>query len=138
LIKNVDVEVEKSPASTLLGNKIISKSGSVVLDWNKHKISLEKIPDPEISKSFGFTPLWQDDKIKVVKLREDTPVKKAGLQLGDTLVSINGRDIRNFSQAQFCAHYEDYKELETIRFTVKRGDSTQVFSVERSPVFRNE
>lgn len=138
LIKNVVVEREKSPASILFGNKLISSAETVVLDWGKHRILLDKTPTSKLEKSFGFAPLWQNGKIVVIKLWENASVKKAGLHLGDTLVSINGIDLKNLSQDEFCTSYPGYKKQDAIKFMIKRGDSTQAFSVKRVPLFSSQ
>lgn len=135
LVKNIPSEIVHAPAEVLIGNEIMENAGQILFDWKNHQIIMEKSPNSENQKTFGFAPFLANGVIKVIKLWDNSKVKKEGLEIGDTIVSINGRDVKNISQETLCDNIEEYENLNSIKFKVKKGNSTKSYSIKKYGLF---
>jgi C-terminal processing protease CtpA/Prc len=57
---------------------------------------------------------------KVQKVIAGSPAEKAGLQVGDELISLNGVDIRETNEEKMNAARGDYTPGHTVHYVVKR------------------
>ncbi len=100
------------------------------IDWKKRAITLvkrnSKLPHT-IYHSFGFRVIYQNDKLYVGFLYNDSPAYRAGLSLGDQIVKINEFDFEQPSEDKFCAFLaSNTLELaDQLTLTIIRKDSKQ-------------
>ncbi|MFL9483983.1 aspartyl protease family protein [Chitinophagaceae bacterium LWZ2-11] len=89
-LNNVATTVQTQP-DILIGSPII-KNYIVTLNYARKEIYLTQLSNPELKEgleSFGFTVRYQDGNAKVFAIYKSLPADKAGLQIGDTILSID-------------------------------------------------
>jgi predicted aspartyl protease len=88
----------------LVGNEVFKSFGEVVFNWKEHRIYLpEKVIDrKDRYPSFGFSPLWVNNKLVVSVVWEGTEAYKKGLTAGSVITAVNGQDTTNISPAGWC------------------------------------
>jgi predicted aspartyl protease len=110
----------------MLGNKFFMKFDEIILDWKRHVIYLpEQYAPDEALKTFGFDPLLDDGKIKVSFIWDGSTAQQQGLQLGDIIVAINGKDVRTITAEEWCALRDNIRDTETIKIKVLKNDTTE-------------
>jgi S1-C subfamily serine protease len=72
---------------------------------------------------------WREDEpgLLVLRVMEDSPADKAGIQRGDILLSIDDQEVASASEVREIL--EDHKGGDKIRATVKHGDETKTVEV---------
>jgi len=99
----------------LLGNRFF-EDFIVSIDWEQHNLflsPLEKniLPDTLIGFQLDFKPNYETNKIEVVTGLKDF-TKKHKIETGAILLDVNGTDISNLSDEEFCLFWEnDWKSL---------------------------
>jgi hypothetical protein len=106
---------------TLIGYQFL-KDYVVAIDWKYQEITFY---DYQPSKenpyfTFGFTPLFQNEKLIVGGIMIQSAADKAGLKLNDEILEVNGIDCRKIAHATYCDL--KYTDADTVRLTVKKGD----------------
>ncbi|MBL7910182.1 MAG: PDZ domain-containing protein [Bacteroidia bacterium] len=72
----------------------------VTIDWIHHRIyfkPIKAILPKQILYTYGFTCLMKNNQLRVYAIYKDSPAEKAGLKIGDVIVSIN--QTNNFSDS---------------------------------------
>lgn len=101
-----DSELGAYPASTraappsLIGLGILD-THSVTLDYPQARLLLHprRAPNPR-AKSTGFGVMAIEDGVRVMQLYKGSRAQKAGLQLGDQVVAIDGRELPHGADAK--------------------------------------
>ena len=75
---------------------------------------------PELREHFGAP---KDAGVMVESVQEDSPAEKAGIKVGDIVLSVDGKDVKSSSDLR--AALSDKKEGESVRLEVLRGRSRQ-------------
>ncbi|WP_439635875.1 aspartyl protease family protein [Oceanicaulis sp.] len=89
-------------APTLFGAGLL-KTYVVTLDYPGAQISLNPLADPLMaSPPQDFSIALVGDQAELVRLYEDTPAAHAGLQVGDVVLSVDGRSLETQSAAARC------------------------------------
>ena len=132
---SVSIFSTKSVAVNALGMGII-KRYNVLVDYQKQDIYLQPNPSyiaPPVSffNSKGFRArLTKDGSIRVINLTAGLNAEKAGLQIGDEILSIN--DIKT-DQEDKCSVLEKFDAMEwktqTNVITVKRNEKVLKFEI---------
>jgi len=86
------------------------------------------------------------DRVKVIGIGEDSPAKKAGLVVGDTIVQINGKDVRRIEDVIDAVgktpnnNYliRDSSKKNTKYIEITRDSETLMIGVEMMPAFSGE
>lgn len=73
------------------------------------------IPERQTQKSFELQPAFH-----IVSVRKDSPAYRAGLQVGDVLISINGKEAYKYDLEEIVALFSS-EEGKKIRLEVSRG-----------------
>ena len=70
---------------------------------------------------FGFTPVFENNKLYVDYLYDDIPASKL-LTYRDQILRINSDDYSFVSDEEWCTFFQDgfYKDVETMTITVLR------------------
>ena len=80
--------------------------------------------------------LPETEGVLVVRVLPNTPAAKAGLRRGDVIVKISGRPVTRADQLQ--SQIDRVSVGEALEVTLKRGDRTQLFSVETADLSAQE
>lgn len=87
----------------LVGMEFLSQFVQI-LDWERNEISLyENKVVPQAFERFAVAPRWVDDMLIVGGLMSDSSLASLGLNIGDTIESINGV---SFLEAEFDSYCE--------------------------------
>lgn len=92
--------------------------------------------DDTISASFGgigATIQQNHDSLSIASILPDTPAKKAGMQVGDVLLKVNGKDVSKQTVSKAVAKIRG-KIGTTVSVTVKRGSKQATFSMKRQKI----
>lgn len=82
-------------------------------------VSLNNL-SPELNEHFGG---GKDAAVIVESVANDSPADKAGVRVGDVIVSIDGKDVKNATDVR--AALREKKEGDSVRIEVQRGRSRQ-------------
>jgi len=127
LFKRQVVRVSPSPLP-LLGNKFLMQFDEVIIDWKKHLIHLPSEYHPEEPlKTLGFDPLLADGKVVVSYIWDESEAQKQGLQLGDTIIAIDGQSIDSITPEQWCVLREVVRNKPALKLKVRKKDATEAF-----------
>jgi hypothetical protein len=80
------------------------KNYIVTLNWKNKKIWFDPQPASVTSESetFGFSPIRKDKKLLIGFLYENSVAAKAGLKVGDQILSINERNYNPLQENEYC------------------------------------
>ena len=81
----------------------------------------------------GVTIQAAEDGFHIQKLSADGPAEKAGLQVGDVIVAVDGTDVVGKTADQ-CKQLVQGKAGSQVQITVNRAGETQTFAVTRATV----
>ena len=81
----------------------------------------------------GVTIQAAEDGFHIQKLSADGPAEKAGLQIGDVIVAVDGTDVVGKTADQ-CKQLVQGKAGSQVQITVNRAGETQTFAVTRATV----
>lgn len=111
-----------------------------VIDWKYQYMYLKKYTHPERYKIsfYGFKPSFENGKIIVSYIYEDVYGRANGLALGDHIIAINGKNVEQPSQEDFCTLYNlvvgnnPDKELNLTILRLGKQQEIQLFSQDYS------
>lgn len=123
-LNNVATTVQTQP-DILIGSPII-KNYIVTLNYARKEIYLTQLSNPELKEgleSFGFTVRYQDGNAKVFAIYKSLPADKAGLQIGDTILSIDGTPLqyKDFCDCLFTSSRLLENKNEVTLVVLKKG-----------------
>ena len=73
--------------------------------------------------------LFTAEDVRVTQVQANSPGEKAGIQVGDVLVAMNGDKMSGMSKETFYASMENLEFGSKVVYKVKRGDSYQKVKV---------
>lgn len=92
--------------------------------------------DSTLSASFGgigATVQQTSNKLTIESILPDTPAKKAGLKVGDQLLSVNGKSVEKADVTTAVTKIRG-KIGTSVKVTVKRNGATQTFTMTRAKI----
>jgi len=113
-VKKIPMAFGSHPAY-LLGNGFL-KHFIVTFDWGEKELKLYKIPETTIRTSyysFGLGYQYRDGQVRVSFLWENSPATEAGLQIGDRIIQINGKDVSALIPDEYCDFLFESDDLDT-------------------------
>lgn len=122
----------------LIGNPII-KNFIVTLNFKENELYLSRISGAKTTdgwSSFGLTLEYKTDKLVVATVFDGMPAQKAGLNLGDEIVTINQQPIncRDFCDCQ--SMIGDLLQTNSeIEFGVKNGDTIKQILLTKAKIY---
>lgn len=136
--KNKPIYYTDSNNENLIGNPII-KNYVVTLNFKEGELFLLPIkenPPEEGWKSFGFSLDYKGGKVEVATLYKGLAADRAGLQLNDQVVAIDGKAV-DCSNDCDCSKMlaEELNTKEVLKMTVVRNTATIIIEVKREQVF---
>jgi predicted metalloprotease with PDZ domain len=70
----------------------------------------------------------------VLKVLEASPAEAAGIQAGDRLVTVNGRQIAEFSKKMLSGKCDSWVPGKSVTYTIKRGDVDRTIRLILAPM----
>ncbi|MBC7865297.1 MAG: PDZ domain-containing protein, partial [Bacteroidia bacterium] len=135
-LKNKVAYFSKSNNYNLLGSEL-TKYFIVTLNFKDEELILTPYADVENSfETFGFNINLDSNKIYVSKLFNNLNAQKAGLALNDEIISINGKQLSDFSNCdKYFSVYDILETKKEISLKVKRGEEKKVFLIVKQKPF---
>lgn len=139
LFKNQNVEIAPYPAYPLIGTKFMETADEILFDWKNKQIEFKKMPSSEPKETFGFAPYRNRNVVQVATILDNSEAQRKGLQIGDTIVSINDKNISNIPQELWCQEFsafeKDEKNKDSISITVKKGNENRKITLSKYSLF---
>jgi len=103
LLRNQFVSVAAGD-SYLIGNELLEKYGTVIIDWHKKKLYLgaKEIKEDKFFKTIGMLPAYIEDSLRVGMVWENSVAARHGVEPGDAIISINGVTTKDIPQEKWC------------------------------------
>lgn len=88
----------------LIGNEVFKDFGEMVLDWKKHRLYLPEktVVCKDRYASFGFSPLFINNKVVVSVVWQGSEAYTQGLTVGSVITAVNGQDTTNITHDMWC------------------------------------
>ncbi len=120
------LRISPSPM-VLIGNDFFSPLGKLVINYKKSELLLpQKVDEPKKEYSFGFTPLREEGKTFVGVIWKGSAAEKAGFELGDEVVSLNGTSVGGLSDLDWCAFRQKLIENLTVAVVIRKSDGKTI------------
>lgn len=115
----------------LAGNEFL-KNFNIILDFKKNNIYFKQLKkekiDQEFSKDFGFSLYWNEyEKLYISAITENSSASKSKLKINDRVLSINGKDLYNYTREDYCklflllsSNAKTYEHEESVEIVIKR------------------
>lgn len=120
------IRVSPSPM-VLIGNDFFSPLGKFAINYKKSELLLPKkqnTPKPE--STFGFTPLRENGKTIVGVIWKNSEAEKAGLAIGDEIVSLDGKAVSGMDESDWCGFRQTLIEQERLDVLVRKSDGKTI------------
>jgi Aspartyl protease len=132
-VKNAQVTFSSQLGKCNIGNDFL-KDYLVTIDWKYQEVTLANfIPKSDSSLfSFGFAPSYKNGKILIASIVEQSSADKLGLLLNDQIVGIDGVDLSNPSQADYClvkGFFNQVRDKNRMLVSIRRGNERIEFEV---------
>jgi len=129
-----NVIATSSDGDTNLGLSVF-KNYRIIFNWKKRSFKMIKQTDRVEDKlvGFGFTPVFENNKLYVDYLYDDIPASKL-LTYRDQILRINSNDYSSVSDEEWCTFFQDgfYKDVETMTITVLRDGKELTFDLKKA------
>lgn len=101
-LNNQIIKFSKSIVPTI--GTAFFKNYDLVMNWVDKELLLSPHTDYENEKitHAGFNLNYQDDALRIATLIKESDAEKSGMQLGDKIIQINGKDYSNTSIDDYC------------------------------------
>lgn len=129
-----NVIATSSNGDTNLGLSVF-KNYRIIFNWKKRSFKMIKqtyrVEDKLIG--FGFTPVFENNKLYVDYLYDNIPASKL-LKYRDQILHINSNDYSSVSEEEWCTFLQDgfHKDVETITITVLRDGKKLTFDLKKA------
>lgn len=108
---------------------LLSVDYRIINDYFKEQKSSEEYTHAE--KVLGLEVKDYKGRVKIIDVFEYTPARKAGLEVGDRILEVNGKKVIN--SQNFVDKITNICDEKPIRLVVHRIDSRSTFPVEIEP-----
>ena len=124
--------------SVTLGNEFF-ENYVVTYDWSQSKITFSSAQEFDNStfNSFGFKYFFKDDKLIVNEMVSNSSATKSGLQMGDHIIELGGRNYKEIQLTDWCELIRSnrFHEIDTVEIKVLRENEVIDFKFTRSNLF---
>lgn len=135
LQQKFDGTIDKNKAGEFSAKGLAQAAGDPYTTYftKKEAEDLQKSLEGNIGGGIGAELGRSDDGIKIIRILKNTPAEKAGLQMGDVIVGINGEDVIDKNLDQVVAKVRG--EVGTsVKITVARDGESKEFSIKRETI----
>lgn len=115
----------------LLGSEVFRRF-KVIFDYSRSRMILE--PNRSLGNQFEyslsgfrFTRMPETKILKLYQIIDDSPAKRAGLLIGDEILSINGQTASEYTNKDLSKIFRENSK--TVRFAVMRNDKRLVIII---------
>lgn len=112
------------------------KNYDMVISWFDNELLLSPHTEYDNQKftSSGFNLNYQDDALRIATLFKGSDAEKSGMQLGDKIIQINGKDYSNTAIVDYCDLLKQaYKENFSIKnIVVNRNGERLSFDIKNN------
>jgi len=135
-LKNKVAYFSKSNNYNLLGSEV-AKYFIVTLNFKDEELILTPYTHIENSfETFGFSINLDSNKIYVGKIFNGLNAQKAGLQLNDEIISLNGKQLSELSNCDRYFHVNNILQaVNEILLQIKRGEEQREFRIAKEKPF---
>jgi len=101
-LNNQIINFSKSPVSSI--GTAFFRNYDLVMNWEDKELLLSPHTEYDNQQFIhgGFNVHYQDDALIVASLIKESEAEKLGIQLGDKIIQIDGKDYSNTSIAAYC------------------------------------
>ncbi len=133
------VTLSKSGFSTI-GMQFLSRY-RVTFDYPRQRLYLEELAKDSTGDlgTFGFTPTYADGKLIIGGLFEHSPAEEAGIQTGDQLLEVDGKEYSKLDRDQYCELVRKglfNESLDTVNITFRHDTLVRNVMLIKRPVIR--
>jgi Aspartyl protease/PDZ domain len=134
--KNTRVAISSGlSGAPLIGYEFL-KDYVTTIDWKYQEITFSdyqpSLENPNFT--FGFSLVFENGKLFISSLIEQSAADKAGLKLNDQIVKINGINCGKMTQSDYC-DFRNQKILansDTLELTIKKGDKDVKYTLSKT------
>jgi hypothetical protein len=139
LLGSYPVSFEGEDKEGYIGTDFL-ESFLLTIDWKKRVVVLDpRERTQEVSLwTFGFSASFEAGQLQVTALIHDGPADKAGLQIGDRILFMNGQDFINFNESAYCRFFRSQlikTEWEDLDMMVEQDGATRRLNLKRTDLF---
>lgn len=143
LISGVKMKDQELPASIArFSSEGSARAGAAWLskfrmqiDWDAQKIWLTPYPQmpPDKLAGFGFEPHFVDGTLRVGLLYTNGPAQRAGVELNDRILFMNGIDCINITADSYCRllSTNQLAQWNSLDLTVEQQQTTKKYSLQK-------
>lgn len=127
-------------SSSLLGNGFL-EDYKVTFNWGTKIISLEPQSKPKVDlEGFGMGYTLKEDALMVSFLYENSPAKKAGIELGTQIISVNEYNFENLTIDSFCEMrqrklFPDDTKTVQVKYKLPKSDEVKSIELKKASLF---
>jgi predicted aspartyl protease len=101
--RNQNIRFQNNRRSQKIGMKFFEHF-ILTVNWFDQKMYLQEQQTPADTTylSFGFSPTHRHDQLVVAALEKDGPADRAGIEIGDRVLSLDDRDCSSVTVEQWC------------------------------------
>lgn len=140
-LKNTVVGFKKKIHIGAIGNSFL-KNYIVTIDWKYQDILLTANSNPSFKdifhNSFGFKPRYNNGKVLISYVYENSGVSNEVLKFNDQIIEINGKNVGNTTQEEFCSllFSEMDETKKEISIKIRRANNEINYQLKRTDWFK--
>lgn len=137
-VSSIPVESTKID-KVLLGKRFLEKF-IVIIDYLSNELTLEPVEDNLKFKDnifdTGIRVLSdKQNKLKIVGIQQDSQAEKAGIQLNDEVLKVNGKDIESYSMPELFEQIAWNDEIKHVELVIRRDGKEKKLKLDKALVF---
>ncbi|MCU0392961.1 MAG: aspartyl protease family protein, partial [Thermoflexibacter sp.] len=130
-----------------IGNKYLSQFETITIHYTSKEKAVyfgKKQTTPFSDLSFGFGHYYDEveNKFKIKDIYSNSGAQKAGLQVGDVILSVNNTDLSDINFEKYCISISEGKDFfmgsdnNDISLMIQRGREIMSVTLQKSPLFK--
>ena len=125
-LDNQIIIFSKSTSSTI--GTAFFKNYDLVMNWKDNEVLLKPHTEYKNQKLIdnGITINFKNNALRIASIIVDSKAAKLGLQLGDQIIEIDGKDFTNIDEEEYCNFILGRKESYELMNIVIKRDSEQL------------
>lgn len=137
-VSNIPVQSTKIE-KVLLGKKFLEKF-IVTINYLTNELALEPLEEnlkfDDNIFDIGIHVLDDEqNKAKIIGMLQDSPAEKAGIRLGDEILKVNKKHIRDYSKPELIENIVLNDEVNHIELNINRDGMEMIFNLDKAFVF---
>jgi len=137
-VDNVIVRSKKSVGNTI-GTDFF-RNYITTIDWINNKISFKPLSPNQNGSflNFGFTYKYDDNKLLISSIINNSPADKANLKIGNQIIELDGINYESITENEYCQLFlsQILKKKDKINFIIKDGGITKKIELEKTELIK--